>query len=318
MRKKLSMLCDIDESAIFTGDQVKSIYEVPLNFAQQWLHEIVAKRLGLNIDHFDLSDRQKRVENIISPKKEITIALIGKYNEIGDCDLSVMEALKHAGANHSCRVNIHAIQPTALEGGNRRDILSITKQQGKLDGILIPGWFGSRGTEGMMHAIRYAREHDIPLLWLCFGLQLSVIEFARNVCWISEATSLEIDPGSAYPVITIMESQKQIDQKWGTMRLGAYTAVLKKWSQVHALYGKNEISERHRHRYEVNPDYHTLLEEKWLTLSWKSPDGTLVEFIEIASHPFFIATQAHPELKSRLDTPHPLFDWLIQACLQLK
>lgn len=315
IKQKLSVMCDIDYDAIIEWLQVQSIYQVPLMFFQQNFHKVIERRLGLPMKQCNLTKWSDRVNQIINPSHQITIGLVWKYTELGDCDISVMEALKHAGAAHSCRVKIVPIHPELLEWDDRESVISQQIKNYDISWILVPGWFGSRGTQGMINAISYARINKIPFLWICYGLQLATIEFARHVCELFGANSTEIDPSCSDPIIDIMESQKQLNHKGWTMRLWSYEAKLGEWTVVSKLYGWLVANERHRHRYEVNSAYHEILQSKWLNLSWLSPDWKLVEFIEISWHPYFVATQAHPELKSTLEHPAPLFLGFVKACL---
>lgn len=291
-----------------------TIYSIPLDLEKERLGEKILGALKLEKKkEADWSRWEEAVNKTLRPEKIIRIAMIGKYLDIGDFQLvdsyvSINEALKHAAANNDVKVEINWIDSKSFEDNP----LSVEKLS-NFDGILIPGGFGGSGVEGKMRAIRFARENNIPYLGLCFGLQLAVIEFARNVCGL-EANSTEIDPNTNHPVIDILPEQKEIKEKGATMRLGAYPAILRE-SNVKQIYQSDEVFERHRHRYEVNPVYHKILEDNGLVFSGMSPDGKLVEFIELPNHKFFIATQAHPEFKSSLLNPAPLFDGFIKACL---
>ena len=248
------------------------------------------------------------IDNLHAGEKAITIAITGKYIELHDAYTSIFESLAHASAKNKVRYNIKWIETTDLS-------FDVVKQElNNVDGIIVPGGFGSRGIEGKIKCITYARENNIPFLGLCYGMQLAVIEYARNVCGINDANSLEINKNTTNPVIHVMESQKNINALGGTMRLGSYPAVLEKNTLVHALYGAVDVTERHRHRYEVNPNYIDKLEVNGLKFSGKSPLGNLMEFLELPKHPFFVATQAHPEFKSRPFLSHPLFDGFVAAC----
>ncbi len=289
-----------------------TIYVTPLNLEKEKFGDKILAKLKLekkkNPDWAAWAEMVRKVSDKNLP--EVNVALIGKYLDIGDFQLkdsylSVAAALSHAGAKNNVRVNIHWI--------NSKDIESWNADLGKYDGILVPGGFGSSGVEGKILAIEYARKHDVPYLGLCYGLQLAVIEFARNVCGL-EASSTEISPEVEHKVIDILPEQMNVNKKGGTMRLGSYPAMLRPGSKVEKIYGSSTITERHRHRYEVNPTYHKILQEKGLVISGKSPDGKLVEFIELADHRFFVATQAHPEFKSYPLRPAPLFDAFIKAC----
>jgi len=296
---------------------VNTIYGIPLDLEKERLGEKLLKELKLEKrKEPNWLEWEKAVERIVSPSKIIKIAMIGKYIDIGDFQLkdsyiSINEALKHAGAKNDTKVEIEWIDSKEFE--NNLDDIQIEKLK-KFQGILIPGGFGSSGIEGKINAIKFARENNVPFLGLCLGLQLAVVEFARNVCNLN-ADSSEINPNSEHKVIDLLEEQKNITNKGATMRLGAYKAMLTPGSIVYKLYNSLEVFERHRHRYEVNPDYHRILQNSGMVFSGKSPDGKLVEFIELPNHKFFVATQAHPEFKSSLLKPAPLFDGFVRACL---
>ena len=289
-----------------------TIYVIPLDLEKEKFGEKILKRLNLEKRRVpDWASWEEMVKRTTNPAKEISIALVGKYLSIGDFQLkdsylSVAAALSHAGAKHNVRVKIAWIDSADIE--NWKVDLS------KFDGILVPGGFGNSGVEGKILAIEYARKNSIPFLGLCYGLQLAVVEYSRNVCDL-EANSSEINPDVEHKVIDILPDQVGVNKKGGTMRLGGYIAELKPGSKVEEMYGKSSVSERHRHRYEVNPEYHKILVEKGLVISGRSPDGKLVEFIELSNHPFFIATQAHPEFTSCPMKPNPLFDGFVKACV---
>ena len=249
------------------------------------------------------------VEALRSPVHEITIALVGKYISLHDAYISVVEALKHGGIASHATVNIRWINSEDVTAENADSLLS------DVDGILVPGGFGDRGIEGKIEAIRYAREHQIPFLGLCLGMQLAIVEYARHVAGLEDAHSIELNPQTPYPVIALLPDQNGIEDIGGTLRLGAYPCILDKTTKAYELYGSEEIHERHRHRYEVNNDFRRILVDKGMTLSGLSPDGRIVEMIELKDHPFFIGTQAHPELKSRPNRPHPLFRGFVEAAL---
>ena len=293
-----------------------TIYIIPLDLEKEKLGEKIMKRLNLEKrKETDLKEWEEAVKKIVNPTNHIKIAMVGKYLDIGDFQLkdsyiSINEALKHAGAKNDVRVDIEWINSKQFEE-NSEDINILKKFQG----ILIPGGFGGSGVEGKINAIKYARENNIPYLGLCLGMQLAVVEFARNVCNLN-AHSSEINSEVEHKVIDFLDEQRDIKDKGGTMRLGAYDAMLKLDSKVHKLYGKLNISERHRHRYEVNPEYHETLQGAGMVFSGMSPDRKLVEFIELPEHKFFVATQAHPEFKSSLLKPAPLFEGFVKACLE--
>jgi CTP synthase len=305
IKTKISSFCDVHPDAVITGLDVDDIYELPFIFEQEKLPEIIHKKLNIYSPP-DLRRWKELIDNLRNPSSLIRVAMCGKYTELEDSYASIIEALNHCSAHLSCKVELKWIETSELNDFSCLD---------DVDGIIVPGGFGSRGAEGKIQAIRIARERGIPYLGLCLGLQLAVIEFARNVCGLEKADSTEMNPETPDPVIDILPEQKKITEKGGTMRLGAYAAHLDESSLVRALYGCNEASERHRHRYEVNPKYHEVLRRNGMVLSGLSPDGKLVEFIELPSHRFFVATQAHPELKSRMDRPAPLFYGFVKACL---
>ena len=305
IKDKISNFCDVNTDAVITGLDVDDIYEMPIIFEQEGLPEIIHKKLNIYSPP-DLRKWKKLVENIRNPDRQITVAMCGKYTKLEDSYASIIESFNHCSAHLSCKIDLKWVETTDLKDTSLLD---------GVDGLVVPGGFGSRGTEGKIEAIRLARERDIPFLGLCLGLQLAVIEFARNLCNLTGANSTEMDPDTPHPVIDILPEQKEITEKGGTMRLGAYPAVLREGTVVHSLYRSNEVSERHRHRYEVNPDYHLILQEKGMVFSGISPDRRLVEFIELPQLRFFAATQAHPELKSRMETPAPLFYGFVKACL---
>ncbi len=305
IKSKISSFCNVQTNAVVTGLDLEDIYELPIIFEEEGLPEIIHKKLNIYSPP-DLRKWRKLIENVKNPKHEITVAMCGKYTKLEDSYASIIESFNHCSAHLSCSINLEWVETTDLENAAFLD---------KVDGVVVPGGFGSRGTEGKIEVIRLARERDIPFLGLCLGLQLAVIEFARNVCNLKNANSSEMDPNTPHRVIDILPEQKDIYEKGGTMRLGGYPAILKENTRVRALYNAQEVSERHRHRYEVNPEYHTLIQEKGMIFSGASRDGRLVEFIELPDLRYFIATQAHPELKSRMEKPAPLFYGFINACL---
>ncbi|HEV2360935.1 MAG TPA: CTP synthase [Acidimicrobiales bacterium] len=312
LKRKISLLCDVPTEAVVSAVDAESIYEIPLVLHHEGLDEIVCRMLRIDdADHaIDLTGWEAVVERVQAATDVVRIGVIGKYVNLPDAYLSVVESLRHAGFHHGARVAIEWIQAeeiTSLLAGARL---------GDLDGIVIPGGFGERGTEGKIAAAGYAREHLVPCLGLCLGLQTMVIEYARTIVGLDRANSRELDVTTPHPVIDIMEDQVEVVDMGGTMRLGAYVAKLLPGSQVAKLYDAEVVSERHRHRYEVNPRYRRRLEEHGLVCSGTSPDDLLVEFLELPEHPFYVGTQAHPEFKSRPDRPHPLFRELIGAALE--
>jgi CTP synthase len=305
IKAKISNFCDVDPEAVITGLDVEDIYEIPLIFEEEGLAEILHKKLNIYSPP-KLRKWKKFVDNMRNPEKEITVAMCGKYTQLEDSYASIVESFNHCSAHLGCKINLEWVETTDVDDTSFMD---------SVDGVVVPGGFGHRGSEGKIEVIRVARERNIPFLGLCLGLQLAVVEFARHVCDLEGANSTEMDAETPHPVIDILPEQKEITTKGGTMRLGAYTALLEKGSLVQSLYKSSEASERHRHRYEVNPDYHHLLTEKGMVFSGCSQDGRLVEFIELPDHRFFAATQAHPELKSRMESPAPLFYGFVKACL---
>jgi CTP synthase len=309
LKRKISNLCDVPIDAVVNATNAANLYEVPLMLHEEGLDEVVCRILGFADRDVDLSEWETLVHRIESADRRCRVGIIGKYVSLQDAYLSVAEALKHGGFHHGAEVDIDWIQAEEVEG------LLTDGRLHDLDAIVIPGGFGERGTEGKVAAATYAREHDIPCLGLCLGLQMMVIDFARNVLGLAGANSRELDPTTPHPVIDLMESQRGVTDLGGTMRLGAYVARLQEGSQVAKAYGTTVISERHRHRYEFNPRYRAKFERSALRLSGESPDGRLVEFIELEGHPFWVGTQAHPELKSRPTRPAPLFRDLVGAAL---
>jgi CTP synthase len=305
VKTKISNFCDVDPEAVITGLEVEDIYEIPLIFEQEGLPAILHKKLNIYSPP-DMARWRGWIDNLRNPTREITVAMCGKYTRLEDSYASIIESFNHCSAHLSCRINLKLVDTSTLE--------DISFLEG-VDGVVVPGGFGHRGTEGKIKVIRAVRERNIPFLGLCLGLQLAVIEFGRNVCGLEGANSMEIDPNTPHPVIDILPEQKGVSEKGGTMRLGAYKAVLKEGSLVRTLYRAEEVAERHRHRYEVNPVYHSTITEKGMVFSGSSKDGRLVEFIELPHHKFFVATQAHPELKSRMEAPAPLFYGFVNACL---
>lgn len=311
IKGKISLFCNVDKEAVVTNRDANELYEVPLLMEKEGLARLVCDKLKIKAGEPDLTEWKELVVRAKNLENKVTIALVGKYVELHDAYLSVAEALRHGGIANNAEVDIKWVHSEDLNEQNAGRILK------DVDGIIVPGGFGNRGIEGKIEAIRYARENRVPFLGLCLGLQLTVIEFARNVAGMAGANSIELDENTPYPVISLMEEQKKIQNMGGTMRLGAYPCVLKEGTSAYKAYeGKTEIEERHRHRYEVNDAFIDQLSAKGLTFSGMSPDGVLVEMVEITEHPFFIATQAHPEFKSRPNKPHPLFKNFVAAALE--
>ena len=307
IRSKISLFCDVGTEAVIPAPDTRDIYEMPLILHDHGLDRVLIDLLDLNTPEPDLRDWRRMVKSAIKATETVTIGVVGKYTVLPDAYLSVVEALRHGGLANGVRTEVRWIPAEELDG------LFGEPHLNRLHGILVPGGFGARGIEGKIRAVTHARTNGIPFLGLCLGLQTAVIEFARNVLRLNDANSTEFNPMTRHPVIDLMEHQQAISEKGGTMRLGVYPAKLARGSLVHRLYGQELIYERHRHRYEVCNRYRKDFEAAGLTLSGVSPDEQLVEFIELPSHPYFVGTQAHPELKSRPLEPHPLFVGFVAA-----
>ncbi len=310
LKDKISLFCNVPASHVVQNLTVPMLYEAPLAMEKEHLAQIVCESLKLNCPEPDLTDWKAMVDNAKNPTQEVTVALVGKYIALHDAYISVVESLKHAGYPNHTTVHIKWVDSETVTEENAEEIFS------NVSGILVPGGFGSRGIDGKIVAIQYAREHSIPYLGLCLGMQLSIVEFSRHVVGFRDAHSIELNPATTHPVISLMPDQEGITDIGGTLRLGSYPCVLDKTSKAYELYGTELIHERHRHRYEVNNDYRKDFIEHGMKLSGMSPDGRIVEMIEIPEHPFFVATQAHPELKSRPNRPHPLFLGFVEAAIQ--
>ncbi|HEX8360348.1 MAG TPA: CTP synthase [Longimicrobium sp.] len=313
MRRKIALFCNVDAASVIEARDAETIYEVPLEYNRQRLDELVVNKLGLNTPKPDLAAWKQLVERLKNPSNgAVRIAVVGKYVALIDSYKSVQEALIHGGIAADTRVQIDWLSSEDFENGQGAEKL------GGYHGLLIPGGFGVRGVEGMLSAIRWARENGLPFFGICLGMQTAIIEFSRTVCGLEEAHSAEWERDTSAPVICLMDSQRQITDLGGTMRLGSYTARLQPGSRAAEIYDGLEISERHRHRYEVNNLYRETLAEHGMQFSGLSPDGNLVEMIELPDHPWFVATQAHPELKSRPDQPHPLFASFVAAAAEYR
>ena len=312
IKDKISLFCNVPSKHVLQNLDVEYLYEAPLAMEDENLAGAVCECLKLDCPEPDLKDWREMVDYLKNPTTEVTVALVGKYIQLHDAYISVVEALKHGGIFNHATVNIKWIDSETVTPENSDEIFS------DVSGILVPGGFGTRGIDGKLEAIRYARTRNIPFLGLCLGMQLSIVEFARNVIGYRDAHSAEFDPNTNHPIIHIMPEQIGIEDIGGTLRLGSYPCTLNTASKAYEMYKKEQIEERHRHRYEVNNDYRDTLTEHGMKLSGLSPDGKIVEMIEIPGHPWFIATQAHPELKSRPNRPHPLFKGFIEAALQHK
>ena len=312
IKDKIALFCNVPSNHVLQNLDVEYLYEAPLAMEKENLAGAVCECLHLECPEPDLKDWTEMVDYLKHPNTDVTVALVGKYIQLHDAYISVVEALKHGGIFSRATVHIKWIDSETVTPENADELFS------DVDGILVPGGFGDRGIDGKIEAIRYARTHGLPFLGLCLGMQLSIVEFARDVVGLKDAHSVELDPQTTNPVIHIMPDQIGIEDIGGTLRLGSYPCVLNKESKAYQLYGSENIEERHRHRYEVNNDYRDQLEKAGMMLSGLSPDGRIVEMVEIPEHPWFIATQAHPELKSRPKRPHPLFRGFVEAALAHK
>lgn len=312
IRDKIALFCNVPTERVLQNLDVEYLYEAPLAMEKEHLAEVVLECLHLPNRQADLRDWSAMVEALRNPDKKVTIALVGKYIQLHDAYLSVVEALKHGGIASHARVEIQWVDSEILDPENYTEILK------KADGILVPGGFGTRGTEGMILAAEYARTHQVPYLGICLGMQMAIVEFARNVLGYRDANSIELAPDTMHPVIALMPEQNGVENIGGTLRLGSYPCMLERGSLARSLYGKEKITERHRHRYEVNNDYRTKLQEGGMLLSGLSPDNRIVEMAELPGHPFYIGTQGHPELKSRPNRAHPLFRGLVAAAVEFQ
>lgn len=312
IKEKIALFCNVPSKYVIQNLDVETLYEAPLAMEKEHLADIACVCLKLECPAPDLTEWETMVHALKNPSCEVTIALVGKYTQLHDAYISVVEALKHGAVAHNASVIIKWIPSETIDDENARTLLH------DADAILVPGGFGDRGIDGKIAAIKYARENGVPFLGLCLGMQLAIVEFARNVIGFADAHSAELDPSTTHPLIHLMADQDGVEDIGGTLRLGSYPCVLDESSKSFALYGKSEINERHRHRYEVNNYYREDLIKGGLSLCGLSPDGRIVEMCELGSHPWFVATQAHPEFKSRPNRPHPLFRGLIGAAIELK
>lgn len=311
LKEKISLFCNVPIQGVISNYDVEVLYELPILLLEQHMDDLVLEHLQLEAPKAKMEEWYQLVERVKNVEREVTIALVGKYVQLPDAYLSVNEALHHAGYYENCKVNIDWIDSQTITKENVKDILQ------HVDGIIIPGGFGERGVEGMIVAIQYAREEKVPFFGICLGMQLAVIELARNICQLNDATSFEFDDTTKHPVVHLMEDQS-LSSLGGTQRLGNYTCMLTKGTKAYALYGQSEIKERHRHRYEFNNAYRCQLEEAGLIISGTNPKRELVEIIELANHPFFVAGQFHPEFSSRPNRPHPLFQGFVSMAYQIK
>ena len=311
LKDKIALFCNVPSDHVMQNLDVEYLYEAPLAMEKEGLATVACSCLNLDCPEPNLDDWRQMVHDLRHPTKEVNIALVGKYTQLHDAYISVVEALKHGGIASHATVNIKWVDSELLNAENTAEVL------GDVQGIIVPGGFGDRGVDGMIAAANYARANRIPYLGLCLGMQVAIIEFARNVCGMHDAHSIELNPHTTHPVISLMPDQDGIEDIGGTLRLGSYPCTLDRSSKSFALYGEETIHERHRHRYEVNNDYRSALIENGMNLCGISPDGRIIEMIELPDHPWFIATQAHPELKSRPNRPHPLFKGFVEASLKL-
>lgn len=310
LKDKIALFCDLDSSEVIENIDASTIYEIPLMLEEQGLPKLVIEHLNLKCNDLDLSEWNDIVERVKNPKGKVKIALVGKYIELKDAYISVAESLRHGAIANNVDVDIDWIHAEEINENNSKEFLA------DADGILVPGGFGDRGVDGKIAAIKYARENKIPYLGICLGMQLAVVEFARNMCGFKEAHSSELNPNTSYPVIDLMPEQRDIDTLGGTMRLGLYPCKIKENTKTSGIYKDEIVYERHRHRYEFNNEYRDKLEEAGLVISGVSPDERLVEIIELKDHPWFVAVQFHPEFKSRPTKAHPLFREFIKAAIK--
>ena len=310
LRAKISLFCDIPKQNVIESRDVSNLYQLPVNLKAQKIDDIVLKHFGLTAPEADMTEWLSLVDRVDNLKENVRIALVGKYVELHDAYISVVESLKHAGYKHNSKVKIDWIQSEDITEENVHEYLK------DADGILVPGGFGDRGVEGKITTIKYARENNVPFFGICLGMQLAAVEFARNVCGLTGAHSSELDPNTPYPIINLLADQENVVEMGGTLRLGSYPCTLAEGSVAHKEYGEINITERHRHRYEFNNFYRDRLSDKGMVLSGVSPDGKLVEIVEIPEHPWFVAGQFHPEFKSRPEKAHPLFAGFIKASLE--
>ncbi len=309
-KDKIALFCNVPSSHVLNNLDLEYLYEAPLAMEKEHLAQVACECLNLNCPEPDLADWKAMVDTLYSLKNEVRVALVGKYTQLHDAYISVVEALKHGGISNHTAVDIKWVDSEEVTPENVSEILS------DVDGLIVPGGFGDRGIEGMITSIKYARENNLPFLGLCLGMQLAIVEFARNVVGYADAHSIEFDPNTQHPMIALLPDQNGVEDIGGTLRLGSYPCVLDRESKAFELFGSENITERHRHRYEVNNDYRNVLVQNGLKLCGMSPDGRIVEMIELPSNNFHMATQAHPELKSRPNRPHPLFAGFIKASLE--
>jgi len=317
IKSKIALFCNVEEEAVITAKDVASIYEVPVVFSHEGVDTLVLRYLRIDAKERDLKSWEELVHRVYNPKAEVTIGIVGKYVEYEDSYKSLKEALVHGALAHNLKLNLNWIEAEGLEAGDRTNQDRTCEEQlADYDGILVPGGFGKRGIEGMLIAIRYAREKKVPYFGICLGMQTACIEFARNVCGLADANSSEFDPATPHRVIYKLRELRGVEELGGTMRLGAWTCKIEPGTLAHKIYGQLEISERHRHRYEFNREYEETLTAGGLRISGSTPDGTYVEIVELPDHPHFIGCQFHPEFKSKPLEPHPLFKTFVGAAYE--
>jgi CTP synthase len=312
IKSKIALFCNVSEEAVITAKDVASVYEVPLVFANEGVDTLVLKYLHMEARDRELSKWEDIVHRVYNPKAEVTIAIVGKYVEYEDSYKSLKEALVHGALAHNLKVHLNWVEAEGLEAGQR----ACAEQLGEYDGILVPGGFGKRGIEGMLQAIRYARENKVPYFGICLGMQTACIEFARDVCGLEHANSSEFDPATPHRIIYKLRELRGVEELGGTMRLGAWPCKIEPGTLAHRIYGALEISERHRHRYEFNREYEDTMTAAGLRISGSTPDGTYVEMVELPDHPHFIGCQFHPEFRSKPLEPHPLFRSFVGAAYE--
>ncbi|HMS69183.1 MAG TPA: CTP synthase, partial [Saprospiraceae bacterium] len=312
IREKLALFCNVESNAVIEAIDADTIYDVPLLMLKEKLDKIILKKLNLKSKmEPDLTNWKTFLGKLKNPTKEVTIALVGKYNELPDAYKSIYESFVHAGAMNECKVKVIPIHSESLIEG-------VAEKLANFDGVLVAPGFGERGIEGKINSIQFVRENNIPFFGICLGMQCAVVEYAKNVMGLKDAASSEVNPNSSNIMIHLMEDQKKITSKGGTMRLGAYNCKLAKGSLAHKIYGKSNIEERHRHRYEFNNEYLERIEAAGMKASGVNPDNGLIEIIELPSHPFFVGVQFHPELKSTVENPHPIFVAFVKAAMDRK
>ncbi len=313
-KEKISLFCNVPEDHVISNPDVEQVYMIPLNLLEDGMESVISEELELSDRGHDMKKWRELVENLRNPEDSVKISICGKYTDLEDSYVSISEALKHCSAHTGCEVTCNYIETTEIEDGKK----TVEESLDGADGVIIPGGFGSRGAEGKIDVAEYCRKNKVPILGICYGLQLMVAEFARNECGLSGANSSEVDKETAHPVIDILPEQKNIETKGGTMRLGGHETSLGEDTLAKEIYGTQEIRERFRHRYEVNPDYHPILEENGMVLSgWAKKENKIVQIVELDDHPFYFATQFHPEFTSTFENPSPVFMGFVRSCMMV-